>query len=173
LKAAQTGEFVEVNEMLSPLKIGTILMETDTFIPDSVWVQRETFCPGWQAITNLNGDDLDRQIRRDGWNFMFIGGALQGTSWGSWSDVAIRCAALRVLKRTQTTKLNAFEITGIHSRRFLGVPYVVVTGHSRHLQKSTVLQNIAERIHRAARDVPSPTSDEVGVVPVPAPAVAK
>ena len=159
--------------MLSPLKIGTVLVQTDTFIPDSVWAERETFCPGWQAITNLNGDDLDRQIRRDGWNFIFMGGALQGTSWGSWSDVAIRCAAIRVLKRTQATKLNAFEITGIHARRFLGVPYVVVTGHSRHLQKSTVLQSVAERIHQAARVVPSSTSDGVSVVPVPAPAVAK
>lgn len=159
--------------MLSPLKIGTVLVETDAFIPESVWVQKETFCSGWQAITNLTGDDLDRQIRREGWNFIFMGGALQGASWGSWSDVAIRCAAIRVLKKTQTTKLNAFEITGIHARRFLGVPYVVVTGHSRHLQESTVLQNIAERIHQAARAVPSSTSDGVSVVPVPAPAVAK
>lgn len=159
--------------MLSHLKIGTVLVQTDAFIPDSVWVQKETFCTGWQAITNLNGDDLDRQIRNDGWNFIFMGGALQGTSWGSWSGTAIRCAAIRVLKKTQATKLNAFEITGIHSRRFLGVPYVVVIGHSRHVQKSTVLQNIAERICQAARAVPSSTSDGVSVAPVPAPAVAK
>ena len=159
--------------MLSPLQIGTVLLQTDTFIPDSVWVQREIFCPGWQAITNLNGDDLDRQIRRDGWNFIFMGGALQGTSWGSWSYAAVRGAAVRVLKKTQTTKLNAFEITGIHARRFLGFKYVVVTGHSRHVQKSTVVQSIAERIHQAARDVPSSTSNGVGVVPAPTPAVAK
>lgn len=159
--------------MLSPLKIGTVLVQTDTFIPDSVSVQKETFTPGWQAITNVNGDDLDRQIRDDGSNFIFMGGALQGTSWGSWSGTAIRCAAIRVLKKTQATKLNAFEITGIHARRFLGVPYVVVTGHSRHVQKSTVLQNIAERIHQAARAAPSSTSDGVSVAPVPASAVAK
>lgn len=159
--------------MLSPLKIGTVLFQTDTFIPDSVWVQKETFCPGWQAITNLNGDDLDRQIRRDGWNFVFMGGALQGTSWGSWSYVAVRCAAIRALKKTQTTKLNAFEITGIRARRFLGIPHVIVIGHSRHIQKGTVLQNIAERIHQAARNVPSSTSNGLRVLPAPAPAVAK
>ena len=159
--------------MQSPLKIGTVLFQTDTFIPDSVWLQKETFCPGWQAITNLNGDDLDRQIRRDGWNFIFMGGAVQGTSWGSWSHLAVRCAVIRVLKKTQTTKLNAFEITGIHARRFLGFKYVIVTGHSRHVQKSTVLQSIAQRIHQAARDVPSSTSNGVSVVPAPAPAVAK
>jgi len=159
--------------MLSPLKIGTVLVQTDVVLPDSVWVQKETYCPGWQAITNLNGDDLDRQIRRDGWNFIFMGGALQGTSWGSWSGTAIRCAAIRILKKTQATKLNAFEITGIHARRFLGVPYVIVTGHSRQVQKSTVLQNIAQRIHQSARAMRSSTSDEVSVVPMPAPAAAK
>ena len=158
--------------MLSDLKIGTVLVQIDTFIPDSVWVQKETFCAGWQTITNLNSDDLDRQIRRDGWNFIFMGGALQGTSWGSWSGTAIRCAAIRVLKKTQATKLNAFEITGIHARRFLGVPYVVVIGHSRHVQKSTVLQNIAERIHEAARIVPSSTSGKTSVAAAAAPAAA-
>ena len=159
--------------MLGSLKIGTVLVQTDTFIPDSVWVQRETFSSGWQAISNVNGGDLDRQIRSDGWNFMFMGGALRSTSWGSWSGTAIRCAAIRVLKKTQATKLNAFEITGIHARRFLGIPYVVVAGHSRHIQKSTVLQNIAERIHQAAQTVPSSTSNGVAVAPVPVPAVAK
>lgn len=159
--------------MSSILKTGTVLVQTDTVIPTSVWVQREAFCPGWQTITNLNGDDLDRQIRSDGWKFIFIGGALRGSSWGSWGGVAIRCAAIRVLRKTEVTKLNAFEITGIRARRFLGIPYVVVVGHSRHVQKSTVLQNIAERIHQAATLAPALSSDGLSAANVPAPAVAK
>jgi hypothetical protein len=159
--------------MLSPLKIGTVVVQADTLIPASVWVQREIFCPGWQAITNLNGDDLDRQIRRDGWNFIFMCGALQGTSWGSWSHVAVRCAAIRVLKKTQATRLNAFEITDIRARRFLGVPYVVVTSHSRHVQKSTVLQGIAERIHQGGQAAQRSISDGANVVPLPAPVAVK
>jgi hypothetical protein len=154
--------------MLSPLEIGTVLVQSDTFIPDSVWVQRETFCSGWQAITNLHGDDLDRQIRNDGWNLIFTVGALRGISWGSWSGTAVRCAVIRVLKKTQATKLNGFEITGIYARRFLGVPYTVVAGHSRHVQKSTVLQNIAERIHQAAQSVRRSASDGVSVAPLSA-----
>ena len=136
--------------MLSPLKIGTVMVQTGTFIPDSVGVQKEIFCPGWQAITNLNGDDLDRQIRGKNWNFFFVSGELQGTSWGSWNGSTVRSAAIRVLRKTQATRLNGFEITGIHQRRFLGIPRVVVTGHSRHLQKSPVLENITERIHQAS-----------------------
>ena len=136
--------------MLSPLKIGTVLLQAGTFIPDSVCVQTEPFCPGWQAITNVNGDDLDRQIRDKGWNFFFMCDALQGTSWAG-SGVAVRSAAIRVLRKTKATKLNGLEITGIHERRFLGFRHVVVTGHSRHVQKSMELQNIAERIHQASQ----------------------
>jgi hypothetical protein len=159
--------------MSNPLRIGTVLLRTDTFVPESVWVQRETFCVEWQAIINLSGDELDKQIRQDGWNLMFMGGAISGISWGSWSGTAIRCAAIRVLKKTRASKFNAFEITDIHARRFLGVPCVVVTGHSRHLQQSTVLQNIAERIHQAAQIVPSSTSGKISAAPMSAPAVAK
>lgn len=159
--------------MPSPLKIGIVFVHTDMFIPDSVSVQRETFCFDWQMITNLSGDDLDRRIRSDGWNFMFMGGALRSTSWGSWSGTAIRCAAIRVLKKVRATKLNTFEITAIRARRFLGIPYVIVIGHPRHIQKGTVLQNIAERIHQAARTVPSSISKGIAVAPAPAPAVAK
>ena len=159
--------------MLSPLQIGTVLVRTDTFIPESVTVQKEDFCAGWQAITNLNADDMDQQVRKDRWNFMFMGGGISGTSWGSWSGNAVRRAVLRALRKTRTAKFNAFEITAIHARHFLEIPYVVVTGHSRHLQKATTLQNIAERIHQAARLVPNLTSGKLAVpTPVPAP-VAK
>jgi len=51
--------------MLSPLKIGTVLLQSGTYIPDSVWTERETCCPYWEAITNLDGDALDHQIRDD------------------------------------------------------------------------------------------------------------
>ena len=148
-------------------------MQANTPIPDSVYVQRETFCSNWHAITNLNGDDLDRQLRNDGWNFIFVAGERRGTSWGSWSGTAVRCAAIRVLKKTQATRLNAFEITGIHARRFLGMPYVIVTGHSRHVQKSTVLQDIAQRIHQAAQPLQRAASDGVSVEPLSAPMAAK
>lgn len=159
--------------MLSPLRIGTCLLQTDTVIPESVTVQKETFCDGWQEITNLSADDVDREVRKDRWNFMFMGGGIGGSSWGSWSGTAVRSAALRALGKAKAKKFNAFEITAIHARRFVGIPYVVVTGHSRHLQKGTTLQNIAERIHQAARLVPNLTSGKLAsAAPVPAP-VAK
>jgi hypothetical protein len=164
---------LRLNEMSPPLKIGTVLVQSNTLIPDSVYVQRKTFFSDWQAITNLNGDDLDRQLRSNGWNFIFVAGARRGTAWGSWSENAVCRAAIRVLNKTHATTLNAFEITGIHARRFLGMPYVIVTGHSRHVQKTMVLQDIAQRIHQAAHTLQRAASDGVSVTTLSAPVVAK
>jgi len=147
-------------------------LQDGAFIPDSVQALRETFCPGWQAITNLTAKDLDRQIRDENWNFMFMAGALDGTSGGSWNDIAVHCAAIRVLRKAKLAKFNGFEITGIHKHKFLGLRYVTVTGHSRHIQRSGVLQKIAERIQQAAQSARG-ADPSLPAVPVPTPAVAR
>ena len=159
--------------MSSPLKIGSVLLQGGAFIPKSIWLEKETYCPGWHLITNLDGDELDRQIREAHWNFMFAEGALHGASWGSWSGTAVRCALIRVLRKTKLTRLNGLEITGIHKRRFLGFPYVSVAGHSRHVQKASVLPKIAERARLAAEAVLSPVSDAPSAAQLPAPVVAR
>jgi len=158
--------------MSSPLKVGTALLQDDTFIPESIWILKETFCPGWQAITNLTAEDLNRQIRDQKWNFMFMAGALHGTSWGSWSDLAVRCAAIRVLRRAELAKFNGFEITAIHKRKFWGFHCVTVIGHSRHIQENRVLQKLAERIEQAASPV-SGSEQNRPTVASPTPAVAR
>lgn len=154
--------------MSSPLKVGTVLLREGTFVPDSVTLLKETLSPGWQAITNLTGDELDGQLRNQNWNFMFIAGAIHGTSRGSWSDVAVRRAAIRMLGKTRLAKFNGFEITGINKLKFLSFPYVTVTGHSRHLQKSRILQKLEQRIHQAAQQAPS-----LAALPSPVPVVAR
>jgi hypothetical protein len=155
------------------LKIGSVLLQGGAFVPKSIWVEKETYCPDWHLITNLDGDELDRQIRDAHWNFMFVEGALHGSSWGSWSGTAVRCALIRVLRKTKVARLNGLEITGIHKRRFLGFPYVTVAGHSRHVQKALVLPKIAERARLAAEAALTPVSEMSGTSPLPAPAVAR
>lgn len=169
----QASAFTQGPASPSALKIGSVLLQGGAFIPKSIWVEKETYCPGWQLITNLDGDELDRQIRDAHWNFMFVGGALHGISWGSWSGSAVRCALIRVLSKTKLTRLNGFEITGIHKRRFLGFPYISVAGHSRHLQKASVLPKIAERARLAAEAASGPVSDASSAAQLPAPMLAR
>jgi hypothetical protein len=150
---------------MSNLQMGTVLLQTGVAIPDSVWIEKETYSPGWEEVTNLSGDDLDRQLRRENWSFFFIGGAIQGTAWGSWSGIATRSAAIRAMNKSGLTRFNGFEITGIYPRRFLGIRYVAVVGHARHLQFGPALQNLAERTRQASQ------SPAISAAPLPAPAL--
>jgi len=54
-------------------------------------------------------------------------------------------ALLRILKRVKQQHFNGLEITGIVAKRFLGVPYAVVTAHSRHIQLSCHLDSAETR----------------------------
>lgn len=155
--------------MSNSLNIGAVVLGTGALIPGWVWAEKETYSPEWEQVTNLSGDDLDRQIRREHWNFFFIGGPIQGTSWGSWSAISLRHAAIRVLSKSKLTKFNGFEVTGIYTRRFLGIRYVTVVGHSRHLQQGPVLQSSAERIRQASQCAAISTSAR----PLPVPALAR
>src|SRR5712664_2212060 len=51
----------------------------------------------------------------------------------------------RVLAKAEPSKLNCLEITEVSAKQFLGIPYVHVSAHSRHIQKSPFLQKLAER----------------------------
>jgi hypothetical protein len=37
------------------LRAGTVLMQTGTVMPESVWVEEGSYSPGWEVIKNLDG----------------------------------------------------------------------------------------------------------------------
>jgi hypothetical protein len=47
--------------------------------------------------------------------------------------------------RAPTARDPAVEVTEISARRFPGFPYVHVSAHSRHIQKTALLQSFIER----------------------------
>ena len=53
--------------------------------------------------------------------------------------------------RVKQQHFNSLEVTGIVAKRFLGVPYAVVSAHSRHVQQSCYSDS-AEARRRSQRD---------------------
>ena len=64
---------------------------------------------------------------------------------GYWEERTVRRAMERVLAKAAPSKFNCLEVTEISAKQFLGFPYVQVSAHSRHIQKSPFLQEAAER----------------------------
>ena len=131
--------------MSGTIKAGTIMMKAGTIIPQSLRVETELYSQGWEIINNSDTDAVDRDIRRADWNFFFLAASIQATALGYWGKKTVRRAMERVLAKAEPSKFNCLEITGISAKQFLGLPYVHVSAHSRHIQKSPFLQELAER----------------------------
>lgn len=100
----------------------------------------------------IDGASLDRKLRKAGWNFFFIASEIKVTFLGAVGAKKIRSSLTRMLKRVSDQHFNGFEVTAIVAKHFLGVPYSIVAGHSRHLQKSCYLDADEERL-LAGREV--------------------
>ncbi|PYV53301.1 MAG: hypothetical protein DMG98_21390 [Acidobacteria bacterium] len=131
--------------MSGTIKAGTVMMQAATLIPQSLRVEIEPYLHGWEMIKNSDGDAVDRDIRRADWNFFFLAANIQATALGYRGEKTERRAMERVLAKAKLSKFNCLEITEISARQFLGFPYVHVSAHSRHIQKSPFLQELAER----------------------------
>jgi hypothetical protein len=128
------------------IKAGTIMMKAGTIIPQSLRVETELYLHGWEIIKNSDAYALDRDIRRAEWNFFFLATSIHAAALGYRRERTVRRAMERVLAKAEPSKFNCLEITEISAKQFLGLPYVHVSAHSRHIQKSPFLQAPAERV---------------------------
>ena len=131
--------------MSNTLRVGTLFMQAGTPIPQSLGVETEVYSPGWEWITNLDGDSLDRKVRNAGWSFFFLASNIRVIVWGHWTDKLVGKAIRLVLARVRPAQFNCLEVTELSARRFCGIPYVRLSAHSRHIQEGAVLPSIAER----------------------------
>ena len=131
--------------MSGTIEAGTIMMKAGTIIPQSLRVETELYSRGWEIIKNAGADAVDRDIRRADWNFFFLAASIHATALGYWGERTVRRAMERVVAKAEPSKFNCLEITEVSAKQFLGFPYVHVSAHSRHIQKSPFLQELAER----------------------------
>jgi len=124
--------------MLGMYSTGTVLVKDGTLFPASLAIESEEFLPGWRAVKSLDRDGLARQIEGANWNFFYLAGGVRTTVIGGRPG-NLRRAMKHLVAKQKGEKYNCLEITKIATRRFLGIPFLRVTAHSRHIQKSIYL----------------------------------
>jgi len=125
--------------MPEAIKTGTILIKDGTFLPDALRFESEPCATGWRLVKNLDGYGLGRKVHEAGWTFFYKAGELKATIFGFDVQKTVRRAVKRILANLKPEKFNSLEIARVASKRFLGVPYVSVLAHSRHIQESMFL----------------------------------
>src|SRR5438309_3774979 len=114
---------------------GTILIREDTRLPANLSIESETFLPGWRVVKSLDGSTLARNIEGVNWNFFYLAGEIRAVALGRSQPGTLRRAVRRVLAKQEGQKFNSLEISNVVSKRFLGIPFINITAHSRHIQQ--------------------------------------
>ena len=125
--------------MADKIKTGTILIDEDALLPESLRFESEPYSNGWRLVKNLDGYGLDRKIREAGWTFFYMADEVKATVFGFDGEKTTGRAAERILASLKSQKFNCLEITHMAAKRFLGLPYVTVSAHPRHIQESVFL----------------------------------
>ena len=130
--------------MAYEVQVGTILIRENPVMAQAIGLQSEPYSATWGLVEALDGLALDRKIHTAGWNFFFMAAEVKVMFFGA-IGTNLQNALQRMLKKLKPLNFNCLEVTGIVAKRFLGVPYTVVSAHSRHIQQSCCLDGADER----------------------------
>ncbi len=125
--------------MAEKINTGTILIQEGALLPESLRFESEPYANGWRLVKALDGYGLDRKIRAAGWTFFYMAGEVQATAVGSDLEKTTRRAVKKAIACMKSDRFNCLEISQVAVKRFLGLPYVTVSAHPRHIQESMFL----------------------------------
>ena len=116
-----------------------MLIAEGAVLPASLQCETEPYAYGWRLVKNFDSQGFNQMISQAGWNFFYIAGAIETSAFGSDEKKTTRKAIKQVIGKLKSKSFNCLEITLVAAKRSLGMPYVRVSAHSRHIQKSMVL----------------------------------
>ncbi len=128
--------------MAQDVKVGTILMSG---WPQLFGCKGESYSGNWSIVEVLDAFVLDSKVRVAGWNLFFIASEVKSMFIGAPGAEKIRRALDCILGKVSKRHFNGLQVTGVVAKRFLGVPYTVVSAHSRHVQQGFNLCDVEAR----------------------------
>ena len=120
--------------MTDTISAGSILVQQGPHLPESILRQSESGSSGWAGVSGPRSA-FEKTIQEAGWTFFFMAGEIKATVFGFVKPKALGAAVKRLITDVKSQHCNSVEIARVTDRSFLGVPYVTVFAHPRHLQK--------------------------------------
>lgn len=141
LIAAGSGGFMSLT-----VQAGTILIEDRPLMAQVLGLESEPYFGNWGVVKMSDHSALDRKIHAAGWNCFFMARELKVMFFGAVGALKVQNALKRILESIKHENYNGLEVTGIVAKRFLRLPYTVVSAHSRHIQQSCNLDTAERRL---------------------------
>jgi hypothetical protein len=121
------------------IKPGTILITEGARLPESLLLESEPYGYGWRLVKNLDSRGLDQIMSKAGWNFFYIASVVETNALGSDEKKTARKAIKKIITNLKSKNFNCLEITRVTAKRSLGLLYLSVSAHSRHIQEGQAL----------------------------------
>lgn len=135
--------------MANQIQAGTMILHQSVMF-DALDVESQPYIRNWRSLGILESSGLDRKVRAKGWNLFFMAGELRAVvpAWGG--NNTLRRGVKRLLAQTRLQHLNCLEVTHIVRKYFLGIPYLSIVAHPRHLQEGSQIQSSHQRAQQVA-----------------------
>jgi hypothetical protein len=122
-----------------PLEAGTRLVAPGTFLPPQWQVENDSAGAGWSRLAHtLDNKQLERELASAGWTFFFVAIAITTTSFGFSRPRMFDVHWPRLTAAVTLQKCNCVQIDDVSVRSLLGIPYVRISAHPRHIQKGLI-----------------------------------
>jgi hypothetical protein len=122
--------------MTDTIAAGSIWMEAQTHLPNSIRLRGERDASGWTAL-NGTRSAFEKEVQEAGWTLFFMAGAIQTTVFGFDKQKALLLALQRLIVKVKSSNCNGIEISQVTAKSFLKMSYVTVSAHARHLQSGS------------------------------------
>lgn len=135
--------------MPNQIQAGTMILHQSAML-DTLDVESEPYLRNWRSLGILDSSELDHTVRAKGWNLFFMADEIRAVvpAWGGHNT--LRRGVKRLLAQTRLQHLNCLEVTHILRKYFLGIPYLSIAAHSRHLQEGSQIQSSQQRAQDVA-----------------------
>ncbi len=125
--------------MAEIINAGTILIKEGTLLPEGMQLESDPYLKGWRLVKSPALPGIDRKLCEAGWTFFYMAGEVDAMAFGSESDKTTHRAVKKAIANIKSEKFNCLEISQVAAKGFLGLPYVTVAAHPRHIQESMFL----------------------------------
>ena len=124
---------------------GSVVILSGTEVPTSVQLKVRNYWKAWKLVRQWSGHAFGLELRKAGWNFFFIAGEMQGYWIGRDNEHTVKRATERALAGVKRGAYNCAQVSEVLPGSFLGIPYIRVTLHSRHVQRGNQLDSPQKR----------------------------
>jgi len=125
--------------MAHTIEIGTLLIKEGTPLPETFPLESDPYLKGWRLVKNLGSSGMDRKLCEVEWTFFYMAVEVNAMAFGSDPEKTTRRAVKKAMANMKSDRFNCLEISRVAAKSFLGLPYVTVAGHPRHIQESVCL----------------------------------